>query len=261
MENSLMRSSRQCAAPVAVPVELWSLLLFCFKRVVLVSDRHYLCNKYTLFITFGYLWPLYVRMCEINDPGAHMWWVLSFSCKIGCDSRLPSGDRLKLLEWSMMNLRSSDCVVGILGELDVESKDVHHRRRQWVYIDEGIIRTSRGKAYYKSSYLACQQSVFFTPARYMVVKITCSCFEVVLWTIKHTIFYPGSSPSLEVIALRARAWYWRWTVVTMGMSIALEKFNKWKGGMFLCLLPEGWEYFYRLGGGRITMHLSYLHHG
>jgi hypothetical protein len=28
--NSLTRSSRLCVAPVAVPVELWSLLLFCF---------------------------------------------------------------------------------------------------------------------------------------------------------------------------------------------------------------------------------------
>jgi hypothetical protein len=28
--NSLMRSSRLCVAPVAVPVVLWSLLLFCF---------------------------------------------------------------------------------------------------------------------------------------------------------------------------------------------------------------------------------------
>jgi hypothetical protein len=31
--------------------------------------RHYLCNKYTIFMTFGYLWTLCVRVCGINDPG------------------------------------------------------------------------------------------------------------------------------------------------------------------------------------------------
>jgi hypothetical protein len=30
--NSLTRSSRLCATPVAVPIELWSLSLFCFAR-------------------------------------------------------------------------------------------------------------------------------------------------------------------------------------------------------------------------------------
>jgi 1,4-dihydroxy-2-naphthoate octaprenyltransferase len=32
MKNSSMRSSRLCAASVAIPVVLWSLLLFCFTR-------------------------------------------------------------------------------------------------------------------------------------------------------------------------------------------------------------------------------------
>jgi hypothetical protein len=45
-------------------------------------------------------------------------------------------------------------------------------------------------------------SVFFAPARYKVVKIALSYFKVVLQTTKHTIFYLGSGPSLEVIALR-----------------------------------------------------------
>jgi hypothetical protein len=45
-------------------------------------------------------------------------------------------------------------------------------------------------------------SVFFALARYMVVKIMCSCSEVVLQTTKHTMVYPGSCPSLEVIVLR-----------------------------------------------------------
>jgi hypothetical protein len=43
-------------------------------------------------------------------------------------------------------------------------------------------------------------SVFYT-GKNRVVKITCSSFEMVLRTIKHTMIYPGSGPSLEVIAL------------------------------------------------------------
>jgi hypothetical protein len=48
---------------------VWNLPLFCFARVTLVSDRHYLCIKYTIFVTFRYLWTLYVSVCAINDPG------------------------------------------------------------------------------------------------------------------------------------------------------------------------------------------------
>jgi hypothetical protein len=46
--------------------------------------------------------------------------------------------------------------------------------------NEGTIRTSTGKACYKSPFLACQLSVFFVPARYRVVKITRSYSDVVL---------------------------------------------------------------------------------
>jgi hypothetical protein len=67
---------------------------------------------------------------------------------------------------------------------------------------ERTIRMSRGIARYKSLYLEHQLSMFFAPTRYRVVKISRSCSKVVLQTTKHTIFYPGSSPSLEVIALR-----------------------------------------------------------
>jgi hypothetical protein len=66
---------------------------------------------------------------------------------------------------------------------------------------EGAIRISRGKACCKSPFLARQLSVFFAPARYKVVKITCSYSKVVLQTTKHTMIYPGLGPSLEVIAL------------------------------------------------------------
>jgi hypothetical protein len=45
-------------------------------------------------------------------------------------------------------------------------------------------------------------SVFSTLARYIVVKIARSCFEVVLRTTKQTMVYPSLGPSLDVIALR-----------------------------------------------------------
>jgi hypothetical protein len=44
--------------------------------------------------------------------------------------------------------------------------------------------------------------VFATPANYGVVKIMHSSSVVVLRTMKHTMIYPSSGPSLEVIALR-----------------------------------------------------------
>jgi hypothetical protein len=44
-------------------------------------------------------------------------------------------------------------------------------------------------------------SVFCT-GKNRVVKITRSSFEMVLQTTKHTMIYPDSGPSLEVIALR-----------------------------------------------------------
>jgi hypothetical protein len=50
-----MKSSRLHVAPVAVPVELWSFLLFCFVESHHSLWRHYLCNDYILFVTFGFL--------------------------------------------------------------------------------------------------------------------------------------------------------------------------------------------------------------
>jgi hypothetical protein len=67
--------------------------------------------------------------------------------------------------------------------------------------DEGTIRACRGKLRCKSIFLAHQLSMFFAPARYMVVKIVHSYSDVVSRTTKHTMVYPGSAPSLEVIAL------------------------------------------------------------
>jgi hypothetical protein len=67
---------------------------------------------------------------------------------------------------------------------------------------EGTIGTFRGKSRYKSPFLAHQLLLFFASARYRVVNITHSCFEVVLRTTKNTIYYLVSSPSLDVIAPR-----------------------------------------------------------
>jgi hypothetical protein len=47
--------------------------------------RHYLCNKYILFMTFDCLWTLLVHMCETICPEAYIWWVLGFGIKIRYD--------------------------------------------------------------------------------------------------------------------------------------------------------------------------------
>jgi hypothetical protein len=43
-------------------------------------------------------------------------------------------------------------------------------------------------------------SVFSTPTRYRVIKITCYCSEIILQSIKYTKIYSGSGYSLKVIA-------------------------------------------------------------
>jgi hypothetical protein len=53
--NSSTKSSRLRVAPVAVPVKLWSLPRFRFIESHHILKRHYLCNNYTLFVTFGFL--------------------------------------------------------------------------------------------------------------------------------------------------------------------------------------------------------------
>jgi hypothetical protein len=54
MDNSSMRSSRLWVTPIAVPIVLWSLSLFCYGRVILVLRNN-----------------IYVCVCKINDPGTH----------------------------------------------------------------------------------------------------------------------------------------------------------------------------------------------
>jgi hypothetical protein len=64
-------------------------------------------------------------------------------------------------------------------------------------------------------------SVFCTNKNRMV-KITCSSSEMVLWTIKYTMIYSGSGPSLKIIALRPVVWYWRWTRLQWGEQSTWE---------------------------------------
>jgi hypothetical protein len=45
----------------------------------------------------------------------------------------------------------------------------------------------------------------FNTGKNRVVKIVCSSSKMVLRTTKHTVIYPGSNPSLVVIALRPAA--------------------------------------------------------
>jgi hypothetical protein len=82
--NSSMRSSRLHVAPVAVPVVLWSLPLFHFIESHLSLYRHYLCNNYTLFLTFGYLLTL-LAVCGTIDPGSCIRRVLGFDIKTRYD--------------------------------------------------------------------------------------------------------------------------------------------------------------------------------
>jgi hypothetical protein len=89
----------------------------------------------------------------------------------------PMGERLRASKWLAMKSRLPKRMV-----LPRE-KPLQHKRSPPAAIASaygGTIGTSRGKARCKSPFLMCQLSVFFAPARYTVVKITCSCFEVVL---------------------------------------------------------------------------------
>jgi hypothetical protein len=89
----------------------------------------------------------------------------------------PMGERLKRLKQSATNSRLPKQLV-LLWE-----KPPHNKRSPstaTASTDDGTIRTPRGKAHYKSPFLAWQILVFFTSARYMVVKIACSCSELVL---------------------------------------------------------------------------------
>jgi hypothetical protein len=121
-------------------------------------------------------------------------------CEDGGPPRVePMGERLRPPKWSVLYSRLPKRMVS------PREKPPHDKRAppaSTVSTDDGTIRTSRGKAHCKSPFLVHQLLVVFALARYRVVKITHSYSEVVLRSTKHTIFYTGSSPSLEVISLR-----------------------------------------------------------
>jgi hypothetical protein len=81
-------------------------------------------------------------------------------------------------------------------------------------LGDATIRMSKGKVRCKSPFLVCQLSIFFAPARYRVVKIMCSCFEMVLRTMKNykahyslSWFRPllrGNSPTSKVFVLKKK---------------------------------------------------------
>jgi hypothetical protein len=80
--NFSTRSSSLCAAPVAI---LWCYGVFHWSIQFQESHfsllKHYLCNKYTLFMTFGYLWILLIPMYGTIGPGEYIRWILSFGIK------------------------------------------------------------------------------------------------------------------------------------------------------------------------------------
>jgi hypothetical protein len=61
----------------------------------------------------------------------------------------------------------------------------HSSSAVMAFEDDETIRTPRGEARCKSPFQTCQLSVFFEPVRYRMVKIACSCSEVVLQTMKN----------------------------------------------------------------------------
>jgi hypothetical protein len=66
----------------------------------------------------------------------------------------------------------------------------------------------------------------FAPTRYRVVKIVCSCFEVVLQTTKHTIGYHGLGLLLEGNIHMSSGLILKMNSGYNGMSRELEKFTK-----------------------------------
>jgi hypothetical protein len=102
------------------------------------------------------------------------------------------GERLRLPKWSVMNSRFPKQIISS------RVKTSHDRRSPsmaTMSADEGTIRTSSGKARYKSPFLTRQLSVCFCTSKIHVVKIARSYSEVVLQTTKHTMVYPGLGPS------------------------------------------------------------------
>jgi hypothetical protein len=86
------------------------------------------------------------------------------------------------MEQLVMNLRFPKCVVGVLGELDAESKEemcAAGGDGGTTYVREPSECLEENHAA-SSPFLACQLLVFFALAKYRMVKITHCCSEMVL---------------------------------------------------------------------------------
>jgi hypothetical protein len=84
--NYLTRSSRLCVAPVAIPVVLWSLLVFRFIKSHLSLYRHYLCNNYTLYSWHLVIYEHFCLYVWNNWSWSCIRWVLGFDIKLGMTS-------------------------------------------------------------------------------------------------------------------------------------------------------------------------------
>jgi hypothetical protein len=74
----------------------------------------------------------------------------------------PMGERLRSPKRSAINSRLPKLMVS---PREMPPHDSHSPSTVTASDDDGAIGTSRGKARYKSSFLACQLSVFFAPTR------------------------------------------------------------------------------------------------
>jgi hypothetical protein len=131
------------------------------------------------------------------------------------------------------------------------TSDVHHQQWQWVQMREPSERLEE-KHFANPPSWRTNYQCFFAPARYMVIKIERSSFEVVLWTTKHMVIYPISGSSLEVIVIRPAIWYRRWTCVTRDEQRARDV-HMVKGKMDLVPPVRRKGGFYRPRSSPLTM--------
>jgi hypothetical protein len=105
--NSSMRSSR-LALPRLISCGLWSLPLFCFCESHHSLWRHYLCNNYTLFVTFDYSVNTFCPCVWNKWSWEHMRWVFNFGHKTGYDNAIINGSSRLLLHMGQARLGHLD---------------------------------------------------------------------------------------------------------------------------------------------------------
>jgi hypothetical protein len=108
--NSSMRSSRLTLLHLLF---LWWLepSVGLLRESHLVSDGHYLCNNYILFMIFGYVWTLLVNVWN-KWSWAYMRLSTQFWLKIRYDSTLHSdkpGSQRQIRHWASRTLACMFC--------------------------------------------------------------------------------------------------------------------------------------------------------